>query len=62
MSRNKREGKYAGKYKMSHGYGRMKHWRTEYDSLSLKGAARSWKMMLMINKAMDADPMCFCGV
>lgn len=28
MSRNQREGRYAGKFKMSHGYGRMKHWRS----------------------------------
>lgn len=45
MSRNKREGRYAGKYKMSHGYGRMKHWRAEYFSVSLKAYGQRQKKL-----------------
>lgn len=45
MSRNKREGRYAGKYKMSNGYGRMKHWRTEHFSVSLKAYGKRQKKL-----------------
>ena len=45
LSRNKREGKYAGKFKMSHGYGRTKHWRTEHFSVSLKAYGKRQKKL-----------------